>query len=376
MLENIEQAVRRHANNNGRVIESEPANAAEDRLYEPIFRAASDITVRGVEWLWPKRFPLAMLSLLVGNPNRGKSFLTVDMASRVTSGRPWPDCTDPQPAGDVVFIGCEDVPEVTVVPRLLAAGADLSRFYFLESARTFAEDGRPSEAAFDLSGTLPALDMMLQRLPNPKLVVVDPISGFLGRVDSNSNAEVRGALNPLVEVIQEHSVAMIGINHIRKSGGTHSSERQLGSIAFGAAARAVWEVHLDDASQGAALVCGKLNIAEPAKGLAFRICDSGQFDPAGEPIGRIEWHGDVEGNADDYARLATEGSGGMSSELEAVVLDFLKDGPKPVKDLNREAASIGASSKDVWRVRQRLCDPPTREGFGRGGAWLVSLKAP
>lgn len=44
-----------------------------------------------VRWLWPKRIPLGYLTLLAGEPQAGKSYLTLDIAARTSRGGPWPD---------------------------------------------------------------------------------------------------------------------------------------------------------------------------------------------------------------------------------------------------------------------------------------------
>jgi putative DNA primase/helicase len=92
----------------------------------PIITCLADIEPREVAWLWQGRIPLGRITLLVGRPGEGKSFLTTDMAARVTSGTPWPDGSD-CPQGSVVFIAAEDDPADTIRPRLDAHGADVGR---------------------------------------------------------------------------------------------------------------------------------------------------------------------------------------------------------------------------------------------------------
>src|SRR5690606_9804699 len=102
-----------------------------------------------VSWLWPGRFALGKLSLLVGDPGLGKSFLTLDAAARVSRGAPWPDAPGvPTTAGGVVLLSAEDAIADTIRPRLDAARADVSRIAALEAVR---DPGRESARAFDLS---------------------------------------------------------------------------------------------------------------------------------------------------------------------------------------------------------------------------------
>jgi hypothetical protein len=73
------------------------------RLYDPtqalpegqsagaLTRCLGDVEPEGVRWLWPGRIPSGKLTILSGDPGLGKSFLTIDLAARVSRGMPWPD---------------------------------------------------------------------------------------------------------------------------------------------------------------------------------------------------------------------------------------------------------------------------------------------
>ena len=54
----------------------------------PVLTCLADVEPRPVSWLWPGRIPLGRITLLVGRPGEGKSFLTIDAVSRVSTGTP------------------------------------------------------------------------------------------------------------------------------------------------------------------------------------------------------------------------------------------------------------------------------------------------
>jgi AAA domain len=54
----------------------------------------TDIEPTNVGWLWPGRIPLGYVTLLVSDPGAGKSLVALDIAARVTTGKPWPDAND------------------------------------------------------------------------------------------------------------------------------------------------------------------------------------------------------------------------------------------------------------------------------------------
>jgi putative DNA primase/helicase len=92
---------------------------------EPALLLMSDVQAEPVRWLWTARIALGKVTLIAGDPGLGKSFLTLDLAARVSRGRAFPDCDNPNPAGHVVLISAEDDAADTIRPRLDAAGADV-----------------------------------------------------------------------------------------------------------------------------------------------------------------------------------------------------------------------------------------------------------
>ncbi|HYT90301.1 MAG TPA: AAA family ATPase [Gemmataceae bacterium] len=91
--------------------------------------AASQLPVRPVRWLWPGRLALGKLAILDGDPGVGKSFLTLDLCGRLSTGRPFPEGSlCPGPANALVLNG-EDGADDTLVPRLRALDADLDRVF-------------------------------------------------------------------------------------------------------------------------------------------------------------------------------------------------------------------------------------------------------
>src|SRR5262245_53043096 len=78
---------------------------------EFILEPASGITPLPVEWLWPGRIPRGHLALLAGDPDAGKSLVTIDMAARVSTGAPWPDQPDQaREPGNALILTTHDNP--------------------------------------------------------------------------------------------------------------------------------------------------------------------------------------------------------------------------------------------------------------------------
>jgi len=222
-------------------------------------------------WLWPQRVALGSLTLLVGDPGIGKSYLTMDMAARVSRGALWPDEElavngAPQQArapGSTFLLCAEDDYPNTIRPRLVALGADLSKIIALRDDH--------GHQAFDLLPYLPTFGSLIESTPNPRLWVIDPISSYLGNLKENHDRSVRGLLNPLANLAATHHLAIVLVTHLSKGDGK-ALNRVLGSRAFAAAARNVWLVSEDaEDRRRRLLVSMKQNRTAPPTGLAFTM---------------------------------------------------------------------------------------------------------
>jgi putative DNA primase/helicase len=202
-------------------------------------KRASSAAPEAIPWLWRERFPHRRLSVLTGPPGLGKSQITAFLAATVTADKPWPDGSPCLVSGPVVILSAEDDTADTVVPRLIAAGADHDRVIIVEAVRAEPDNGNPTERCFDLSRDIDHLQKVCGD-EKAVLVIVDPVSAYLGDgVDGHSNTDVRRVLAPLAALAAKCRTAVVAVTHDRKSGGS-AGERTIGSIAFIAAPRAVW----------------------------------------------------------------------------------------------------------------------------------------
>jgi putative DNA primase/helicase len=346
----------------------ETPTAAENRRPETaaVLRCFRDIAPEAVRWLWPKRIPLGKLTLLVGDPGLGKSLVTIHLASCVTSGSAFPDGEKCE-AGEVIFLSAEDDPADTIRPRLDAAGANVSRSHILEAVRVTLADGAQTEKAFNLETDLAALEAALRHHPDVRLIVIDPISAYLGGVDSHSNAEVRGILAPLASLAARHGVAVVAVTHLRKSAGA-AIHRAIASIAFAAAARAVWAVACDPSDPERRLMLAvKQNLGPNIGGLAFRV--ETQID-----LPHLDWEsGAVNMEANDVLNVEDREDHSERAEAEQWLREYLADGPVGAREVIRAAKDVGVTRTTLWRAASSAGVIKRKIG-GRGAGWEWSLK--
>lgn len=202
------------------------------------------VEARPTKWLWDGRIPFGYITLLVGRPGEGKSFFTIDLASRVSTGSPWPDGNGFAPLGSVLFISLEDSEEMIRL-RADAHHADASNLSIAFKLSYIGKDGRPEEFMFSLSHVA-ALEDAVKKIADLKLIVIDPIGSVLGGdTDAHRDNEVRSVLAPLAALADKYNVAVLVVAHRRKNGGSHADDLALGSRAFTGIARVVWHLSRD-----------------------------------------------------------------------------------------------------------------------------------
>jgi putative DNA primase/helicase len=235
-----------------------------------ITRRASDVQPEKLIWVWPGRIPEGKLVLVGGPPGLGKSQLTAFVTATISNGGDWPCSEGSTTVGSVIFMSAEDGIEDTIVPRLMAAGANLDRVHIVAAATKPDGKGRKT---FSLKTDVELLEAKAKEIGDVRLIVIDPISAYMGGSDGNGNVETREVLEPLAEMANRLHIAVVAVTHLNKGGGGGSQNalnRFAGSIAFIAAARAVFAVIEDPEQEGRRLLLQvKNNLGPACKGLAL-----------------------------------------------------------------------------------------------------------
>ena len=243
-------------------------------------KGLSRYDARKVNYLWQGWFPLNSVSIVAGDPGQAKTSFLLKMASAVTTGgKPYPNA-EPTPKGSVVFATAEDSIEHTILPRVMAAGGDPSKFYIVENVD------------FDMVEQRDEFMQAIRQLGDVRMVIIDPITAYMSKgSDGNSNVDVRIALRSLTDVAEDLDLAIIGISHLNKDTRKSVFARLLGSVGWVAAPRAVYLVAENPELPGQSVVaCAKTNFAPPEP-LAFRkaIVEVDTLDgPADQVVTEIE----------------------------------------------------------------------------------------
>jgi putative DNA primase/helicase len=335
-----------------------------------ISRCAAEIEPEKVEWLWAGRLARGKHTCVAGEPGTGKSQVSVALAATITTGGQWPCDEGCAPLGSVIILSAEDGAADTIVPRLHAAGADLNRVHIVSAVRDGNDRGHRS---FDLKADLHLLEEKTAQIGDAALIVIDPISSYMGKADSHKNADVRGILEPIAEMAERTGIAVLTVTHFRKPNGgaaTKALHKFIGSVAFVAAARAAFVVIEDPDDRNRRLFLpAKNNLALPPQGLAFRLKEH----IIGEDIftSCVDWEPEPVAMTADEALVA----GGKSSLALSEAVDFLQTllerGPVSSMQVDAEAREAGVAKATLRRAKDNLGIKPFKDGMKGGWVWAL-----
>lgn len=337
---------------------SEPAAPGES---SPVLVCLADVEPESVSWLWPSRLARGKLTLLVGDPGVGKSFVMLDVSARISTGREWPDGGRAL-LGDVILLSAEDGVADTIRPRVDALAGDAARIHVLRAVKN-EEVERP----FNLASGLAALERAIADT-GAALVVIDPLSAYLGDRDSYKDPEVRALLAPLAALAERTGVAVGAIMHIGKAEQRRAIHRTLGSVAFVAAARIVLAAGKDPADESRRLLVPvKSNLSAPAPALAYRL-DGGKLEWEPEPVAGVDA---------DAVLGATPEDCDERRDADELLRELLAAGERKAAEVLRAARENGIPERTLNRAKRRLGIKARHEGQPgkHGGAWYWFLAA-
>ncbi len=304
-----------------------------------VYEVLSEVKREEVPWLWPGYIPRGMLTLLTGDVGQGKSYITLDVASRLSTGKAWPDGGN-APVGTTILLSAEDTSPHIIGPRLDLLGADSSRIVKITAVR---EGG---DRTFNLRKDLDRLTSYIRDI-GALLVVLDPISSYLppGH-DDNIEFEVRHVLGPLAELAETTGVAVVGSRHLTKASDRKALHQIMGSVGYVAVARMVLTTAVDPLEPGARLFGGlKCSVGPLPSTLSFWIDETG-----------LHWDGVVERDMQGVLEGSVGEPDTKEAEMRAFIREVLPPGVKlQTAELNKRASGRGFNPKSgTWhRAKQK-----------------------
>jgi hypothetical protein len=304
----------------------------------------ADVTSAEVSWLWEPYLARGKLAVLDGDPGTGKSFVTVDLACRISRGLSMPGAASAtQEPASVLLLNAEDDARDTIRPRVLAANGDPDR------VRIFAAPGIGLERVPRFPEDFAALEAAVHET-RAALVVIDPMMAFFPPdVCANNNQAICTALMPFSAMAANTGACVLLVRHLRKSGGASAIYRGVGSIGILGAVRTGLMVarHPDD-PELRVLSLTKTNIGPPGQSLGFRL---ERNEASGQTV--VNWTGPLDVTTDDLFGACVPLRAGFRTRERAAewLRECLANGERRATEVYEAARAAGIPSRTLERVK-------------------------
>lgn len=337
-------------------------------------RCGATIKPQPITWLWDGWLPAGKLSILAGDSGTGKTTLSLGLAAALTSGGKWPDGSNCHQRGNVLIWSSEDVPDDTLVPRLIASGADMARCFFIDG---IAENGK--SVPFDPAKDILELYRTVEQIGGVSLLIIDPIVSAVAG-DMNKANDVRRSLQAVVDFAEAHQCAVLGITHFGKSGaGKKPLDRIIGSQAFGALARMNLVAAKEEGGSRRVLARAQSNIAPDDGGVSYSL----ELTQIANDIQatRVIWEGVIEGTAREIlgeVEYDEDDADSSREDLGRMLVDTLaaNGGKMTAKQLMAEVRDAGHSWDAAKRIKKSLGIEAEKEGMSGPWVWKLYGKSP
>lgn len=317
-------------------------------------RAMSEIELQEVKWLWKPYIPAGKITILEGDPGKGKTTLALRLAAACSTGSPMPGMEPSEPMY-VIYQTAEDGLGDTIKPRLIDAGADETRVLnIVEDERSLTLLDERIEHAIITTGA--------------KLIILDPIQGYLGDgVDMHRANDIRTVMKNIASVAERTGCAVVLVGHLNKTSGQNSAYRGLGSIDFYAAARSVLIVgQLKDQPNVRVIVHEKSSLSPNGESLAFSLGTEAGF----------HWLDGYEGISSDEILSGVIKSESKTAQAEELIRTMLADGKEVHSEkILKAAEAMGISKRTVHEAKKNIDNIRTRK-VGAIWTWSFEEKTP
>lgn len=327
--------------------------------------------LRPTYWLWDGRIPHGALTVGPGREGIGKSLFCSWLAAQVTRGE-LPGVHHGMPKG-VIYAATEDSWERTLAGRLIVAGADMERVYRIDVEHVSGATvplSLPRDCA-ELAAEITAHEVAL--------LIVDPlISAVDSSLNTNQDADLRRALEPLAELADATDCAIFGLAHFNKATGTDVLSRIMGGRAFSAVARAAIAFARDTGAEDGSCVISQVknNLGKLDLPSLRYVVESVELATEEGPAqwGRLVMLGETDTHVNDLLDETppAKGEANERAEVRAWLADYLRNhqGSAPATEIIEQDQDAGMYSKD--QLKRAKTDIGARS-VRIGSAWHWQL---
>lgn len=299
-----------------------------------VLTSADQFKVKRVRWVWKNRAAVGEITIIAGREGIGKSTFISTLAAQITIGT-----LDGEYLGkpkSIIYIASEDSWNHTICPRMIVAGADMSKVMHIAIDPDSGAVGNPV-----IPKDCPELVKLAQKI-DAGAIMFDPLLSCIDdSIDVNKPQSLRTALEPLRRAAERAGCAIFALNHMNKTTGGDMLSKVAGSRAFVEVARSVIglarlsEESEDGDDLGDGQKCcvatqlknnlGRMdlpNLKYTIDGVACETDDGEDFFP------RVRFLGETSTSAEEASKESGSADRGISDRMQAVVAfvkaDFIR----------------------------------------------------
>jgi AAA domain len=343
---------------------------------------ADEAPMEEIQWLYPNRIPKGAPSLYVGKPGNAKSLSVTDLAARKSSGAKFHECENPDPPMKVLMYAGEDPIKQVVIPRLVAAGADLKNMKLLDgkSFKVIDQEGNLiDKREIDLSQDIPVINQIALDYPDVGLIILDPITGVFGNKNTNRDDDMRPIVNELRDMCEKRNLTIVMVAHTNKKTDAAAIHQIQGCSSMAALPRAAWLFTRDpesDDQHAHMMTCIKGNWTDKKDGLKL-YTKAVPVEGLKTEYPMVVWGESTSMQADDANQALKEKRETKADKRElakTMILTLIGKEPMPSKDIYDALRGAGITDKTGERAAQDLTDDGLiirRQKPGQKGWWMA-----
>lgn len=362
----------------------------ETLVFTVMSHRASTVMPEVTEYIWDQRLPVGKLGLINGAQGSGKSTLFCDIIGRVTTGRDWPDgAKNTMGVRRVLMASTEDDEANDIIPRLMAAGANLDLVELLDKVQVEAitksvagnvlNRGKKKKVMLDLKLHTKLLKGIIKKYPDVSLILLDPITAFLG-VDECKDKENRPVLESVKEALEGSQTVLIGTIHSNKMTAGSAGDKMKGGSSMLGVPRVAWVVGRDpDDKSKRYMALIKGNGLKKETGLTFTIENKVLDEKTGLEAGCVVWDDQpLDADANDML-VATRESGRENNrerkrdKAKDLILSLLENAPMRSTDVYDAGEKIGISGDTTKEAARQLMKEVGLIRKQRNDGWWMGL---
>jgi hypothetical protein len=320
------------------------------RILNP--RTLDQVVEERIDWIWYPYLARGEMTIIEGDPQAGKSYLTQMVAAAIADGKQLPVWKKSRrnrsrARNKVVYFDIENSAETVTKRRLVDNKLKHGENYILVEQPFSVDNDDAMDEVHELLSEV-----------KPALVVFDTIATYTGRADTHKQSETQQMLGKFTMLAKRYHCAVAVLRHLTKGNKDKAIYRGQGSIAFTGMARIVLSVgqHPDDDDMRVAVVT-KNNVAKAPPGLEFTIEDLPDTLKYTDRS-KFTW-GDFNTALDSEVVINTvpdkkSPRKERQAEIESFLNDFLSGGPQPKPKIERAGSKLGYGPKVLLRAADRM----------------------